>query len=201
MILKKELIKKFIYCEKLIKLLGPKCYFKKIYFFKNFCMVKISLQNFLFLIKFLKFHENFQYTNLIDISGIDYPEKLDRFLVFYHLLSVNFGHRITILLEINEMGSIPSISFLFKSANWMEREMWDMFGIFFLNHPDLRRILTDYGFEGFPLRKDFPLTGYEEVRYDDEKKRVIYEPLEISQEFRSFNFLSPWEQLKNLKIK
>ena len=200
MFLNINLIKKFIYSEKLIKLLGPKNFLKKIYFLKNFCMIKIHLKNFIFFIKFLKFHENFRYNSLIDISTIDFPEKSNRFLLFYHLLSINFGHRLTILLEINEMNSVPSISTIFKSANWMERETWDMFGIFFFNHSDLRRILTDYGFEGFPLRKDFPLTGYEEVRYDDEKKRVVYEPLEISQEFRSFNFLSPWEQLKNLKL-
>lgn len=191
----------YIYIQKLISLLGYNNFIKKIYFFNKDLMIKVNLDYFLFFVKFLKLHENFRYNCLVDISCIDRLSHLNRFLIFYHFLSISFNHRITIFIESNEVLLVPSITFLFKSANWLEREVWDMFGVFFYNHPDLRRILTDYGFEGFPLRKDFPLIGYEEVRYDDEKKRVVYEPLEVSQEFRSFNFISPWEQIKNFEVK
>lgn len=131
---------------------------------------------------------------LNDICVIDYPEKVTRFELNYNLLSITYNFRI--FLKTYSQAYIPSISSIFKGANWIERECWDMFGIFFLNHPDLRRILTDYGFEGFPLRKDFPLTGYIEIRYDDEKTNIVYEPLELSQEYRLFNFASPWEKIK-----
>lgn len=194
-------LKNYLYIEKILNLFFSNLIIKKIYLLKNQLMIKINLNFFLFCFKFFKNHENFQYKCLIDISAVDKPEKLNRFFMFYHLLSLTFNHRIIIVFDVNELNSVPSLTNLFKGANWVEREVWDMFGIFFSNHPDLRRILTDYGFEGFPLRKDFPLTGYEEVRYDNEKKRIVYEHLEVSQEFRSFQFISPWEQIENLKIK
>src|SRR5262249_116507 len=124
--------------------------------------------------------------------GADYPSRENRFEVVYHFLSVRFNHRIRLKTYASETTPVPSITGLYKGANWFEREAWDMYGIFFTGHPDLRRILTAYGFEGHPLRKDFPLTGYVEVRYDDEKKRVIAEPLELTQAFRMFEYQSPW---------
>lgn len=143
------------------------------------------------LINFLKKHLNSNYETLIAITAVDYPNKKKRFEVNYILLSLQYNYRIRVKTSVDEFTVLPSIETIYKSANWYEREVWDMFGIFFSNHSDLRRILTDYGFEGFPLRKDFPQTGYVEVRYDDKKKHVLYEPLEIAQEFRFFDFTSP----------
>ena len=130
---------------------------------------------------------------LIDICGVDFPEREHRFEVVYHLLSPRQNQRIRIKCETNEDTPVPSAVSVFPAANWFEREAYDMYGILFSDHPDLRRILTDYGFQGYPLRKDFPLTGYVEVRYDDAQKRVVYEPVKLTQEFRSFDFESPWE--------
>jgi len=130
---------------------------------------------------------------LIDICGVDFPERENRFEVVYHLLSPRRNQRIRIKCETNEDTAVPSAVGVFPAANWFEREAYDMYGILFSDHPDLRRILTDYGFQGYPLRKDFPLTGYVEVRYDDAQKRVVYEPVKLTQEFRSFDFMSPWE--------
>ena len=130
---------------------------------------------------------------LIDICGVDYPERAKRFDVVYHLLSLVHNQRIRIKVATDEETPIPSVTGVHSSADWFEREAWDMYGIMFAGHPDLRRILTDYGFEGHPLRKDFPLTGFVEVRYDDERKRVVYDPVKLPQEFRKFDFLSPWE--------
>jgi NADH-quinone oxidoreductase subunit C len=130
---------------------------------------------------------------LIDICGVDFPERENRFEVVYHLLSPRHNQRIRIKCETNEDTPVPSAVTVFLAANWFEREAYDMYGILFSDHPDLRRILTDYGFQGYPLRKDFPLTGYVEVRYDDAQKRVVYEPVKLTQEFRSFDFMSPWE--------
>ena len=134
-----------------------------------------------------------QFEILIDICGVDYPARKNRFDVVYHLLSVRRNQRIRIKLETDEATPVPSVISVFPGANWYEREAYDMYGILFSDHPDLRRLLTDYGFEGYPLRKDFPLTGYKEVRYDDEQKRVVYEPVRLTQEFRNFDFESPWE--------
>ncbi len=134
-----------------------------------------------------------QFEQLIDICGVDYPERERRFDVVYHLLSPRKNQRIRVKCEADEENPVPSVVELFPTANWYEREAYDMYGILFSGHPDLRRILTDYGFQGFPLRKDFPLTGYVEVRYDDDQKRVVYEPVKLAQEFRSFDFESPWE--------
>jgi NADH-quinone oxidoreductase subunit C len=130
---------------------------------------------------------------LIDICGVDWPGRENRFDVVYHLLSPRVNQRIRVKLETNETDTVPSAVDIFPAANWFEREAYDMYGIFFSGHPDLRRLLTDYGFQGYPLRKDFPLTGHVEVRYDDEKKKVVYEPVRLTQEFRSFDFESPWE--------
>ncbi|MDB5509376.1 MAG: hypothetical protein JWL93_1845 [Hyphomicrobiales bacterium] len=133
------------------------------------------------------------YICFIDITAVDYPARERRFDVVYHLLSPRHNQRIRIKCETDEMTPVPSAVSVFPAANWYERETYDMFGVFFSGHPDLRRMLTDYGFEGYPLRKDFPMTGYVEVRYDDEQKRVVYEPVRLNQEFRQFDFLSPWE--------
>ena len=134
-----------------------------------------------------------EFTIMIDICGVDYPNRARRFDVVYHFLSISKNRRIRVKLEADDITPVPSIISVHVSADWFEREAFDMFGILFSDHPDLRRILTDYGFSGYPLRKDFPLTGYVEVRWDDEQKRVVYEPVRLIQEFREFDFLSPWE--------
>lgn len=159
----------------------------------NFFVKKENLNNFLL---FLKNHSLLQFKTLIGITAVDYPEKLERFEVNYFLLSYKLNLRVIIKTTTNDITPLDSVSNIYKSAVWYEREVWDLFGVFFSNHPDLRRILTDYGFEGFPFRKDFPQTGFVEVRYDDQKKYVLYEPLELAQEFRSFDFISPWSNLK-----
>jgi NADH/F420H2 dehydrogenase subunit C len=146
-----------------------------------------------YIINFLKFDENFLYKILIDIFVIDYFESENRFEIVYNFLSLKYNARIKLKARIDEFTPVFSIISLYLNANWLEREIWDMHGIFVDEHPDLRRILTDYGFEGYPLRKDFPLSGYIESRYDDSQKRVISEPLELSQELRIFNFISPWK--------
>jgi len=143
---------------------------------------------------YLRDHTYSKYEVLIDIVGVDYPSKKDRFEVNYLLLSVRYNSRIIVKCNVDEVTPIDSVTDIYKVAGWHEREVYDMFGIYFKNHPDLRRILTDYGFAGHPLRKDFPLTGYTEVRYDATEKRVLYEPVEMAQEFRSFNLVSPWAQ-------
>jgi len=130
---------------------------------------------------------------LIDICGADYPERPERFDIVYHLLSLRHNVRLRVKIQTDEQSPVPTIGAVYKAAGWFERECWDMYGVAFSGNPDMRRILTDYGFEGHPLRKDFPLTGYVEVRYDEEQKRVIYEPVTLPQDFRSFDFLSPWE--------
>ena len=141
---------------------------------------------------FLRDNADTRFHQLIDLAGVDYPERPLRFDVVYHLLSLVKNHRIRLKVQTDEDTPVPSVSGLFPAADWFEREAFDMYGIFFEGHPDLRRLLTDYGFHGHPLRKDFPMTGYVEVRYDDELKRVVYEPVKIA-EFRQFDFLSPWE--------
>lgn len=147
------------------------------------------------VLTFLRDHSQCQFKALMDISGVDYPERQQRFEVVYHLLSLKFQGRIRVKTYASEADPVPSACEIFEGANWYEREAWDLYGVMFSNHPDLRRILTDYGFEGHPLRKDFPLTGYTEVRYDEERKRVVYEPLQLTQAFRNFDSLSPWEQI------
>ncbi|CAK7328685.1 hypothetical protein OIU78_014745 [Salix suchowensis] len=146
------------------------------------------------LLCFLKFHTYTRVQVLIDICGVDYPSRKRRFEVVYNLLSTRYNSRIRVQTSADEVTRIFPVVSLFPSAGRWEREVWDMFGVSFINHPDLRRILTDYGFEGHPLRKDLPLSGYVEVRYDDPEKRVVSEPIEMTQEFRYFDFASPWEQ-------
>lgn len=157
------------------------------------CYVKKS-SDLIPLISCLKHHTEFQFSQLMDLYAVDYPSRQKRYEVHYLLLSLTYNQRLRLKLEIELEEMIPSIASLYPSGNWLEREVWDMFGIFFANHPDLRRILTDYGFEGFPLRKDFPVTGFLEVRYDESEKRIQYEPVELTQEYRLFQFLSPWEK-------
>tara|TARA_Y100000816_G_C25973515_1_gene508057 strand:+ start:268 stop:882 length:615 start_codon:yes stop_codon:yes gene_type:complete len=151
------------------------------------------------VIKFLKLDNKFKFKQLIDIAAIDYPNEEKRFELVYLLLSVENNIRIKISIKFETNEKIPSIVKIFPSANWMEREIFDMYGIKFINHPDLRRILTDYNFKGHPLRKDFPLTGFNEVRYSEKEKKVIYEPVKLEQNYRNFDFSSPWEGTKYLK--
>jgi NADH-quinone oxidoreductase subunit C len=155
----------------------------------------VHRDNIIETLKFLRDDVNCQFKQVMDICGVDYPENEERFCVVYNLLSLPHNLRIRIKTWTSEDVPVPSATGLFSAANWWEREAWDLYGIYFTDHPDLRRILTDYGFEGHPLRKDFPLTGYVEIRYDDEQKRVVYEPVKLTQDFRSFDFQSPWEGL------
>lgn len=148
------------------------------------------------VLTFLRDDQSCQFKQLLDVCGVDYPERAKRFDVVYHLLSLQFNTRIRVKVETDEDTPVPSAVPVFKSAGWFEREAWDMYGIYFADHPDLRRILTDYGFQGHPLRKDFPLTGFVELRYSEEEKRVVYEPVKLTQEFRNFDFMSPWESAK-----
>ena len=150
-------------------------------------------------VEFLMVDNECQFSTLIDITAVDYPEKLKRFTIVYHFLSMVQNQRIRISANISEGEVVPSIIALHPSANWFEREVFDMYGIFFSGHPDLRRLLTDYGFTGHPLRKDFPTSGYLEVRYDEVKKQVVYEPTKLTQEYRQFDFLSPWEGAQQIK--
>ena len=145
------------------------------------------------LLRFLRDDQQCNFETLIDICGVDYPGRSERFEVVYHLLSMRMNHRVRVRIRADEETAVASSVAIWPAANWFEREAFDMYGIQFSEHPDLRRILTDYGFEGFPLRKDFPLTRHYEVRYDDLEKRVIYEPVKLVQEYRNFDFLSPWE--------
>ena len=135
---------------------------------------------------------------LIDITAVDYPGRPERFEVVYQLLSTKTNRRVRVKVTTDEATAVPSVTSVFSAANWYEREVWDLFGVYFADHPDLRRILTDYGFDGHPMRKDFPLTGYVEVRYDEDRKRVVYEPVRLKQEFRSFDFMSPWEGMNSI---
>ena len=145
------------------------------------------------VLTFLRDDPKCLFAQLVDLCGVDWPERAERFDVVYHLLSLRHNRRLRVKVAVDENTPVPSAIDVFPAAGWFEREAWDMYGILFSGHPDLRRILTDYGFQGFPLRKDFPLTGYTEVRYDEERKRVVYEPVRLTQEFRRFDFMSPWE--------
>ena len=162
-------------------------------------LIEINENNLIEVVQFLKSNEKCKFRQLIDIAGVDYPENDQRFELVYLLLSHEYNHRIKLLIkfEINQI--INSITKIFPSANWMEREVFDMYGVKFKNHPDLRRILTDYGFKGHPLRKDFPLTGFNEVRYSEKEKKVIYEPVKLEQNYRNFDFESPWEGTNYIK--
>jgi len=162
--------------------------------------LNIDNEDLLDVILFLKINEDTKFKQLIDITAVDYPENSKRFKMVYLFLSHQFNQRIIISSLINENEVVPSLTKIFPSANWMEREVFDMYGISFKEHPDLRRILTDYGFDGHPLRKDFPLTGHTEVRYSEEKKKIISEPVKLDQEYRNFDFESPWEGTKYINL-
>jgi len=161
--------------------------------------IDVEVEDIISTILFLKTNEKCKFKQLIDITAVDYPQREKRFKIIYLLLSHENNLRIVININIDEEINVPSITKIFPSANWMEREVFDMYGISFKDHPDLRRILTDYGFDGYPLRKDFPLTGHIEVRYSEEKKKVISEPVKLDQEYRDFDFESPWEGTKYIK--
>lgn len=145
------------------------------------------------VMQFLRDDDACQFRILVDVCGVDYPERTERFEVVYNLLSVKHNRRLRVKVSTTEDRPVPSVAGIYSTAGWFEREAWDLYGIYFADNPDLRRLLTDYGFEGHPMRKDFPLTGYVEVRYDNEQKRVVYEPVKLTQEFRKFDFVSPWE--------
>ena len=155
--------------------------------------LEVEPDHLLSLVEFLRTDSACRFTSLVDITAVDYPERAERFDVVYHFLSMYQNHRIRLKIAVDTERMVPSLTEIHPSANWFEREVFDMFGILFSGHPDLRRILTDYGFRGFPLRKDFPTTGYTEVRYDEAQKRVVYEPVKLVQEYRQFDFMSPWE--------
>ena len=165
----------------------------------NELLLKISVNEIVAVITFLKSNNKLRFKQLIDIAAIDYPNEDKRFELVYLLLSIENNLRIKISVKFESNEKIPSITKIFPSANWMEREVFDMYGIKFINHPDLRRILTDYNFKGHPLRKDFPLTGFNEVRYSEKDKKVIYEPVKLEQNYRNFDFSSPWEGTKYKK--
>ncbi|HAE01516.1 MAG TPA: NADH-quinone oxidoreductase subunit C [Rhodospirillaceae bacterium] len=156
-------------------------------------VVTISCQNLLKLCKFLRDDSHCLFSQLIDICGVDFPEREKRFEVVYNLLSMKHNIRCRVKVIADADTTVPSVVSIWPAADWYEREVWDMYGVFFGDHPDLRRILTDYGFDGHPQRRDFPLTGFVELRYDEEQRRVVYEPVKLTQEFRSFDFMSPWE--------
>jgi NADH-quinone oxidoreductase subunit C len=156
-------------------------------------MIDVHRDSITRVLTFLRDDSNCRFRLLIDLCGVDWPDRELRFDVIYNLLSLTHNQRVRIKLATDERTPVPSVVPVYRAAEWYEREAWDMYGIMFSGHPDLRRLLTDYGFEGHPLRKDFPLTGHVEVRYDDEQKRVVYEPVNLRQEFRTFDFLSPWD--------
>ena len=162
-------------------------------------LINVEVENLYSTLLFLKTNENCKFKQLIDIAGVDYPENEKRFELIYLFLSHEKNLRIKILIKFQIKQMISSLTKIFPSSNWMEREVFDMYGIKFKNHPDLRRILTDYGFKGHPLRKDFPLTGFNEVRYSEKEKKVIYEPVKLEQNYRNFDFESPWEGTSYLK--
>jgi NADH-quinone oxidoreductase subunit C len=150
------------------------------------------------VLTFLRDDPRCLFAMLVDICGVDYPDRAERFDVVYNLLSLKYNQRIRLKVSTDEETPVPSVTPIFSAAGWFERETWDLYGVYFADHPDLRRLLTDYGFEGHPMRKDFPLTGYVELRYDETQKRVVYEPVRLKQEFRSFDFLSPWEGMDHV---
>ena len=185
-------VEKLINAELSSKISGSEVKFEELLF-------KTSSGDIIEILKFLKLDNRFKFKQLIDIAAIDYPNEEKRFELVYILLSIENNIRIKISIKFEANEKIPSIVKIFPSANWMEREVFDMYGVNFKDHPDLRRILTDYGFEGHPLRKDFPLTGHSEVRYSEEKKKVINEPVKLEQNYRNFDYESPWEGTKYIK--
>ncbi|MGE3250173.1 MAG: NADH-quinone oxidoreductase subunit C [Hyphomonadaceae bacterium] len=162
------------------------------------CTVRAKAADIVTVMKFLRDNKDCRFETLIDICGVDWPERAKRFDVVYHLLSMRRNIRVRVKVEADEQTPVPSIASVFPCADWFEREAFDMYGILFSGHPDLRRILTDYGFQGFPLRKEFPLTGHVEVRYDPEQRRVVYEPVKLPAAYRNFDFISPWEGMQSV---
>ncbi|MGM0421822.1 MAG: NADH-quinone oxidoreductase subunit C [Pseudomonadota bacterium] len=162
-------------------------------------VIKVRRESVREVLSFLRDDAACNFKQLVDVAGVDYPTRDERFDVVYNLLSLNHNLRIRVKIQTDEKTPVDSVVDLFSSANWFEREVWDMYGVYFRDHPDLRRILTDYGFAGHPQRKDFPLTGYVEVRYDEEQRRVVYEPVKLAQDFRRFDFLSPWEGMTDVQ--
>ena len=165
---------------------------------KEELIVVCDVSSLIKVLKFLRDDIQCQFKQLTDLCGVDYPDRESRFEIVYHLLSYRYNRRVRVKTSADENTSVPSVVRVFSAADWYERETWDMYGIHFSEHPDLRRLLTDYGFDGHPLRKDFPLTGYVEMRYDEEQKRVVYEPVNLTQEFRRFDFMSPWEGARRI---
>ena len=182
-------LEKLVNSELASKLQNSKILFEELF-------IEVSVEDLISTIQFLKSNDHCKFRQLIDIAGVDYPQEEKRFQLVYLLLSHEKNLRIKLSIKIDPKTKIPSITKIFPSANWMEREVFDMYGVSFNDHPDLRRILTDYGFEGYPLRKDFPLTGHTEVRYSEDKKRVISEKVKLDQEYRNFDSESPWEGTK-----
>ena len=180
--------------DRLTKLVGHQC--QAIEMKGGELVLHVALAELVSVLKALRDDTELAVTQLSDLTAVDFPERPERFDVVYQMLSVNNNVRLRIITRADEGDIVPSVIGLFRSADWAEREVWDMFGIYFSGHPDMRRLLTDYGFEGHPLRKDFPLTGYVEVRYSDTERRVVYEPVHLNQEYRDFDFLSPWEGMQ-----
>ena len=180
--------------DRLTKLVGHQC--EAIEMKGGELVLHVALAELVSVLKALRDDTELAVTQLSDLTAVDFPERPERFDVVYQMLSVNNNVRLRIITRADEGDIVPSVIGLFRSADWAEREVWDMFGIYFSGHPDMRRLLTDYGFEGHPLRKDFPLTGYVEVRYSDTERRVVYEPVHLNQEYRDFDFLSPWEGMQ-----
>lgn len=169
---------------------------RKVYLYKDEITLQISPPEILYVLTFLKYHNNCQYKSLSYVAGVDYLSQENRFDLVYDLLSIRFNSRIRVKIPLNQLESVNSCEKIYPAANWFECEVFDMFGIFFFNHSNLRRLLTDYGFEGYPLRKDFPLSGFVELKYNDKKKRIVSEYLELAQEYRTFDFLTPWSTNK-----
>ena len=180
--------------DRLTKLDGHQC--QEIEMKGGELVLHVALADLVSVLKAVRDDTELAVTQLSDLTAVDFPERPERFDVVYQMLSVNNNMRLRIITRADEGDIVPSVIGLFRSADWAEREVWDMFGIYFSGHPDMRRLLTDYGFEGHPLRKDFPLTGYVEVRYSDTERRVVYEPVHLNQEYRDFDFLSPWEGMQ-----
>ena len=180
--------------DRLTKLVGHQC--QAIEMKGGELVLHVALAELVSVLKAVRDDTELAVTQLSDLTAVDFPERPERFDVVYQMLSVNNNMRLRIITRADEGDIVPSVIGLFRSADWAEREVWDMFGIYFSGHPDMRRLLTDYGFEGHPLRKDFPLTGYVEVRYSDTERRVVYEPVHLNQEYRDFDFLSPWEGMQ-----
>jgi NADH-quinone oxidoreductase subunit C len=167
---------------------------------KGEVILNVARENLKTVLTFLRDDANCLFKVLVDICGVDYPERAERFEIVYNLLSLKQNARMRVKVKTSEAVAVPSVVDLFNAANWYEREIWDLYGVTFEGHPDLRRILTDYGFEGHPLRKDFPLTGFVELRYDEAQKRTVYEPVQLQQDFRNFDFTSPWEGMTSIQL-